>query len=177
MAMMGAAVVLFGSLTVVNLILTYGVIRRLREQGELLARGGGSGLMESSVRDVVQPFSIIDTDGREISRDTLQDGTIVGFFAPGCPPCEDLLPRFIEGVRASGRPRGQVLAVLAGGKSQQDYAGRLAPVATVIVGEYAETMVAAFGVRGFPVICRVGLDGSIEEIERDLKALREPVPA
>lgn len=39
-------------------------------------------------------------DGTRVTRDSLADGTLVGFFNHGCEPCAQMLPEFV--VTAAG---------------------------------------------------------------------------
>ncbi|MFJ5725978.1 hypothetical protein [Streptomyces sp. NPDC093149] len=132
-----ASVVLVGLLCVLNLVLTYGIVRRLREQ---VADVGGKALeVPRSVLGVgatVGSFSAVDTEGSSLTRDDLSEGQLVTFMSPGCPACEELLPLVAERAREYGPER--VLAVVVRdadkdnvgeGSGVRAYLERLAPVA------------------------------------------------
>jgi thiol-disulfide isomerase/thioredoxin len=180
-----AAVVLLGALCMVNLLLTYGVIRRLRHHTELLstrsaAPDAGDLMLPagSSVRD----FAVTDRDGGSVSPATFTAPTLVAFLSPGCGPCETLLPQFAHAAREWPGGPDQVLAVVAGeGDGDHDgdeatFASHLAPVATVVV-EGAQEMATAFGVRGYPVLCVVDNAGTITWTGRKMEAIKRPVVA
>ncbi|WP_329583966.1 hypothetical protein OG500_27030 [Kitasatospora sp. NBC_01250] len=177
MALLTAAVVLVGLLGVLNLVLTYGVIRRLRTQPPAGASGQRPPIDAASVGTTAQPFSVVTADGSELSREGLEPGTVVGFFAPGCEPCAELLPRFVESVRRAGLPVERVLAVIADGLGKSDYANALAPVARLVVDREAAKLVTAFAVTGMPVVCQVGSDGDLTVLTRELTELGRPVAA
>lgn len=162
MALLIAAVVLVGILGGVNLLLTIGVVRRLREHSELLA--GTPRVVDNDppvpVGSVVGEFTVTTADGEVVTRDSLDGGTVVGFFSPGCGPCEELLPRFVE-YAASERVR--VVAVVAAPDVQAgEMAAQLAPVARVVVEDaFGGPVSTAFGVRGYPALCVVDGDGIV----------------
>ncbi len=97
MKALAIAVVLFGALSVLNLLLLFGVLRRLREGVGSRPQPGGAvpGPPMAPVGTIVQGTTA-SWDGE----------TLVGFFTPGCGPCEQQLPAFIEYARsANGRWR------------------------------------------------------------------------
>ncbi|GLW68323.1 hypothetical protein Kpho02_06220 [Kitasatospora phosalacinea] len=156
---------LLAVLCLFNLVLTYGVVRRLRA----MTRAGADG--PATVSGRIDGFAVTAVDGTAVGRADLVPGTVLGFFSPGCPPCAALLPRFVGAVRAAGLPTGSVLAVVMPGEDPAEaraYARELAEVATVVVGEQARTVSAACGVQGFPAVCAVDADGRIREAGGDL---------
>ncbi|WP_067129039.1 TlpA family protein disulfide reductase [Microtetraspora malaysiensis] len=178
MGYLAAAVVLVGLLCLLNLLLTFAVIRRLRVHTErlnhLLERGGGSGMGDTHVQAGEQAgeFTVVDHEGAELTRDGLGDGTLLGFFSPGCKPCEELLPVFTT--YASTLDREKVVAVVDGadGKGALAYAERLAPVARVVV----ETMQGrplqeAFAVDGFPLVFLVDAGGVVRTSDRSMRGI------
>lgn len=180
MAYLTAAVTLFGLLSIVNLALTLGIVRRLRTQrheSPPTAKGDpfkGSGL---SVGEPVGSFSVRDTQGRPLSRDSLREGMLVAFLSPGCLPCEELLPSVVELGRAAGP--GQVLAVVVlnedGGARPDAFVAALSPVATVAVTRLEGELTRAFSIQGMPTGVRMGPEGRIAASGRAL--LRVPHPA
>ncbi|MFJ9113324.1 redoxin domain-containing protein [Streptomyces sp. NPDC102283] len=118
MSPLAAAVLAVGALAMVDLVLTVGVVRRLREHSDLLRQvsapaaampGGMSGI--ASVGTPVPSFTAGPSDSPVTDRD-LTDGTLVAFFSPTCEPCRDKLPGFVA--RYADRPEEarQVLAVV-----------------------------------------------------------------
>ncbi|GAA2707935.1 hypothetical protein ACFY2R_20445 [Micromonospora olivasterospora] len=140
-----SAVLIVGTLGVLNLLLTFGVIRRLREQSRA-ATGGASAMSASPVMS--PPGTSVGHPGVDLSEETL-----VGFFAPGCDACDRQLPEFL----ADARSRDRVVAVVSGGDDEgREVAGRLRAVAEVVVEDRVDgAMQRGFGVKGFPAYCLV----------------------
>ncbi|MGW1185245.1 hypothetical protein ACWD7Y_28690 [Streptomyces drozdowiczii] len=170
MSLMGAAVALVGAIALLNLTLTYGLIRRLREGAAPGAPGGPADGPEAGTAPAARDFTAVTTRGRTIGRDDLPDGALVAFFSTGCPPCAELLPRFVAAVPGLGLSVPAVLAVVAPGPQDEEYAHALEQVATVVGGEHAEAVAEAFGVVGYPVVCRLASDGTVTAAEHELIA-------
>ena len=81
-----AAVVLLGAVCLLNLLLLFAVLRRLREQTAELARLAAIGPFGKSGYDV----------GKLIGKawPAADVPALVGFFAPGCEPCHLEAPTF-----------------------------------------------------------------------------------
>ncbi|GIJ57176.1 TlpA family protein disulfide reductase [Virgisporangium aurantiacum] len=173
------SVALFGLLTAVNLLLTIGVVRRLREQTTELAdlrsrapldpMGGGTSL---PVGATVAPFEAATVDGRTVALASFGERPLIGFFSPSCTPCGERLPGFVR--HAAGRPGGRdtVLAVVAGGGGDDGYVRDLDAVATVVVEPELGPVQKAFGVTGYPSFLLVR-DGAIEVTDHDLAPVLE----
>jgi thiol-disulfide isomerase/thioredoxin len=165
MAYLIASVVQVGMLCGVNLLLTFGVVRRLREHADLLA--GTPRVVDVGppvpVGSVVGEFTVTTADGEVVTRDSLDGGTVVGFFSPGCGPCEELLPRFVEYAASEAGGGRRVVAVVAASDAEAgEIAMQLAPVARVVLeGAFGGPVSAAFGVRGYPALCVVDSDGTV----------------
>jgi hypothetical protein len=177
MSFLYTAVALVGALAAVNLTLTYGVIRRLREHTGLLSsrRGPVSSDLLRPIGSTVDEFTAVADDGTVLSRDRLGPATLVAFFVPGCRPCAALLPRFIAS--AAGRVPGTTLAVVAEGDDVDGYREQLAAVATVIGGGQARPLTEAFDVNGFPAVCLVGPGGTVTASGEHLLETPQPVAA
>lgn len=119
-----AALVLLGLLCLVNLLLTVGILRRMRAQ----AAAGSGPLFALRPGSAVGEFAATTTDGEPLTTATL-DGT-VAFFSADCPACHDTLPDFLAYAREQGRDR--VLAVVGG--DDADTVRALAEVARVVAG-------------------------------------------
>lgn len=158
---LAAAVVLFGLLTSLNVALTVGVIRRLREHTTELAalrnRGGDvGGDVALPTGETVGSFTAADTDGRQVDLATLGDRPLVGFFSPSCEPCKERLPHFVEYAATRSGGRDNVLAVVVGSVTETaDVVAGLRTVATVVVEPDQGPVQKAFGVTGFPAFVLV----------------------
>lgn len=163
MTALTSAVVLVGALGVLNLTLTFGVIRRLREDTGSRSQPTGA-----------QPGAPMAPVGTSV-RDTAPgwDGeTLVGFFFPGCAPCEEQVPAFIE----YARTRERVVAVVhdrAGNAAE--LVRKLGQVAQVVVEDGTDgALQKAFRVEAFPSYCVVR-DGVISSVAGRAVDLAEQV--
>jgi hypothetical protein len=164
-----AAVVVVGALCLLDLLLTFGVIRRLQTHtGHLdqLLKGSQSGGGFPPVGAPIDEFAAVATDGEPVGLARLTDATVVAFFSPGCAPCREKLPVFVaEMPRRGGRE--QILAVVSGpgGKSARpgeaiEMADALARVARVIV-DGDQAVAKAFHMNAFPGFCVVDGTGTV----------------
>lgn len=119
----GVAVAIVVSL--LNLALCYGVIRRLRVHEEQLAGGGDGGEGTSmppatpGVGSSLPDFHAVTQDGRQLDRALLGEGrAYIGFFSAFCPPCRERLPEFVDYVEARGE-LDRTLVVVSGAESPQ----------------------------------------------------------
>jgi thiol-disulfide isomerase/thioredoxin len=165
MVFLVAAVVLVAAMALLNLLLTLGMMRRLREQAELLStRGSGSGADDGVMPagSTIGEFVTSAVDDTTVTSGDLSKGAAVGFFSPQCQPCRDRVPEFIaflESVPADGR---QAVAVVIGDRADTaEMVAQLRPVARVVTGEAAEPIVKAFDTKGYPALYRMGDDGLI----------------
>lgn len=137
-----------------DLLLTVGVVKRLREHTELLGNLGG-GPASLGVGEEVGEFHTVTVDGRPLDRRSLVGGTVVAFFSPTCQPCKEKLPKFIDYARTARGP--QPVAVVVGDEEQAgDFVSRLTPVATVVRENPDGPMSDAFRTRAFPTVLLVG---------------------
>jgi len=180
MPIMNAAVVVIGVITLLNLVLTMGVIRRLREQAAT-----GTPRHDEQRRPIVGAtvgrFSTVDVDGRELSLGDLTGPAVVGFFTPSCAPCQALLPQFVAQVGALAEPGWHALAVIVAepGEDDTEYRQLLAPVARTVVEAPHGTLQHAFGTGTFPTIAVIDEHHTITASSFDAAALpgKQAVPA
>ncbi|MET9803636.1 hypothetical protein [Streptomyces sp. NPDC006368] len=154
MVYLAIALVVVAALCALDLMLTLAVLRRLRDRpsaAPVLTEEGGI-----AVGAVVEPFATRCSEGVRLTEGDLTDGAVVSFFTPGCQPCRDKLPGFIEKATAL-HGRRQVIAVVVSGSGERQHedearamAERLAAVARVVREEPDGPCTTAFGVRAFP---------------------------
>lgn len=175
--------------TLLNLALTVGVIRRLRDHTEQLAAMPGPDGFPTGfeppassmvpVGERVADFAATTTEGETISRDGLSGRTLVAFLSPDCPGCLDQLPHLAE--YAAGFPGGreQVLAVLGGtDEDVEPMRARLAPVSRIVVEPWgAGPVAAAFDMRLWPAFGLVDHDGTVIATEGAVRDLPVDQPA
>lgn len=159
-----AIAILAGLLTVLNVALTVGVIRRLREHTERLSNRpqvvSVQVMAEPGQRSL--PFQAVTVDGDEVDESALTGGrTLVGVLANGCSSCEERRPEFVAMARRF--PRDRVLAILVnGGADVSAELAMLSPVARVVLQDEPGTGVtAALKVSGYPAFAIFDADGTV----------------
>ncbi|MYV99291.1 TlpA family protein disulfide reductase [Streptomyces sp. SID3343] len=153
-----AAVVLLGALCLLNLLLTFGIVRKLRARGDRH--------FDAAVDDLVLPtgsavpdFAAVTAAGERVTRDGLGE-TLFGFFSPDCGACKERLPTFVAvAAKANGR---SVLAVLHGDADEtREQAAALAGVAHVVVEPEDGPLGLGLAVTGYPVFGLIAADGTL----------------
>jgi thiol-disulfide isomerase/thioredoxin len=173
-----AAVAVVGVLCLLDLLLTFGVIRRLREHTDMLTRQERSadpppGL---SSGDVPAEFSVVTTDGEPLSG--AAGLRIVAFFASWCSVCPERVPSFIEYLSNNRIARGSVLAVVVDGDSEPPpYLAELAYVARTCIESADGEVGKAFKVTGFPAFFLLDAENAIAASGYDPSALPAPATA
>ncbi|MEV4576761.1 TlpA disulfide reductase family protein [Nonomuraea jabiensis] len=170
-----AIVALVSVLTVLNLLLTFGVIRRLREHTELLAGRATPIVGETPSLPVgrqVGDFAATTTDGEPVARALLAGDTLVAFLTPGCEPCEESLPHLVEAAKKWPGGRRNTLVVVTGRRDRAaDHVERLAPVARVVVEAPDGPIATGFGVTAYPLFGVVDSSGQVLRSETAPAAL------
>ncbi|MEE6261320.1 TlpA family protein disulfide reductase [Plantactinospora sonchi] len=168
MAVLAAIVVFVGVLCVLDLILTVGVIKRLREHTEILSRQNTMDSAGIAVGEQVGEFAVPTVEGDLVGRDSLTGETLVGFFSPGCKPCQERLPKFVEYARAMPGGRDRVLATAVGSaESTAEFVAALTPVARVVVETADGPVGAAFRIQALPSVLMVAPDGDGRPVVTD----------
>jgi hypothetical protein len=168
MVALTAAVVLVGTLCILDMLMTFGVVRRLREYGARLdelapprdAAAGRAIAGELPPPDhTVGDFVATTTDGRSISPGVLPAGYVAVFLAADCVSCRQRVPRIRKW--AATQDRDRVLVLIDGQASDPaDLVSVLEPVANVVVEAIGTPTTEAFAVTTFPSFCVVG-DGKV----------------
>ncbi len=176
MTYLTVAVVGVGVLGLVNLWLTVAMARRLREQGERLARQAPQRMPRPAAGlppgTPVPGFSVTTASGAVVSAEDLRgERSLIGFFTPGCAPCHDQVPAFLALARSLPGGPGHVLAVVsdrgraAASGPEADVgrlAGDLAEAAQMVRGPSAGVVATALEVTGYPSFIVLGADGRVE---------------
>jgi hypothetical protein len=169
-----AAIVLVGIVAGLNLILTVGVIRRLREHTETLGQlsgRGGSQFLEAGT-PVPPVGDVVTVEGAPVQAPT----ALVAFFSTTCDPCRDKLPLFRDHVRALAVPASGVLVVVEGAREgADDFIAELRGLAQVVVEPELGPVARTFAVDGFPIFYAVDPDGRIVVGSHDVADLPVPV--
>lgn len=150
MGVLTAAVSIIAVLAAFNLLLTFGLIRRLRLMG---STGVGKPALPA-LGALVGSFATSTLDGATVSeRDLLSGPAVVGFFEAECQPCADLKREILD----RGAP-ASLLAFVEGSAQDQAtlaFARDLATFARVAVVEPSSSPARAFGVTAFPTLMRL----------------------
>jgi hypothetical protein len=164
MPVLVAAVALTAALCLVNLLLTFGVLGRLREHAKLL----GEPRMPSEVMGLLPgeapgAFTAVSSTGRQVCNTT--GVRVAAFFSTECSVCSERVKPFISYVSTRKISQERVLAVIVangapnGGDLTSSYVKQLASVATVCSEQHDGGISAAFKVNGFPAFCLLDDDG------------------
>src|SRR5512139_3615416 len=108
MPILVAAVVVLGAVTVLNLLLTIGIVRRLRANASAAGRSTPFALRAGAA---IGEGEVMDTTGEPVRAGGLSGA--VAFLSADCAACHDQLPGLVDYARREGRD--QVLVVVAGG--------------------------------------------------------------
>lgn len=177
MTVLITAVVLVGMLCALDLLLTLGVIRRLREHTSMLAKARDlvPGVIGLEPGQSPAPFSAMTTAG-DIVRDPA-GLRVVAFFSSSCSACPERVPPFVTYLTEHAVERDSVLAIIeSSGDEPPPYLPQLAGAARVCVEEPDGEVARAFRVTGFPAFCVLGEDGSLVTSGYEVSALSVAAP-
>ncbi|MFI1829347.1 TlpA family protein disulfide reductase [Streptomyces sp. NPDC020412] len=160
MAVLTAAVVLVGMLCVLDLLLTIGVIKKLREYGPAgPTRAPGPGMTPLSPGKELPAFTAVTVDGETVDRSSLPGEALIAFLSPNCAPCRAELPELVAYAAAEPGGRNHTLAVVVGEPEEcERFVRELSPVARVVVEPKGGPVCAALRVDAFPTNLRVRTD-------------------
>ena len=158
---LAAAVTVAIVCTVLNLLLTFGVIRKLREHDSLIAaarpgHGHADGTLPAGA--AVAAVSATTLDGRAVSSIRAGGALLVGFFSPGCQPCEERIGEFI---RYHERTAVAALAIVVGDGDTGPHVSRLSGHVDVVVEPANGAFGTAFQVTSYPALCLVDSAGVV----------------
>lgn len=176
MAVLIGAVVIVGALCLLDLLLTFGVIRRLREHTQMLARNSPDTLGAIGLAAGEAPEAFTATDGEGAAVDGPSGLRVVAVFSTSCSICPKRAPAFVDYVRAHLVGRDEVLAVVVGQSAESvPYLADLTQVARVCTEPPDGPIGHAFAVRGYPAFFALDAAGTVLWSGYDPAAL--PAPA
>ena len=179
MSPLAAATAMVGLVAALNLILTVGLVRRMREHSFRLARlttPFGNGL-PSIIRPGARPgpFASTTVDGIAVDRSGF---TLIAFFTPNCQPCLEETPAFLAHAAAMPGGRDRVLAVIvAAHRDTEAYAERFHDVARVVIEPDHGPIATAFAVEAFPAMVELDGDGMVTATAHRVRDLPARVAA
>lgn len=156
MVILSVAVVVVGAMCLLNLVLTFGVIRRLREHTELLNqrvvdRAAAPGPIMLEAGKSVGDFSVTTTDGVPVSRADLTGRRLVGFFSPTCSACAENMPTYVAHAQTHPGGRDAVLSVVVGSEAETaEMTRQLEGVSRVVRDDEQGEISRAFKIDGYP---------------------------
>ncbi|SCF26629.1 hypothetical protein GA0074695_4963 [Micromonospora viridifaciens] len=171
--------VIVGIISLINLALLLGVIKRLRETTARNDEGHETDepLAIAIPGRSVPPFVVRTTTGEEITEASLSGSTMVGFFSPGCGMCKVRIPDFLIRARQLERASGRAIAVVTSADNGgAEIAAKLESAAKVCVGEDGEGLVVALEVVGFPAFALLEGDVMVQS-GTGVPLLSDPVAA
>jgi hypothetical protein len=174
MPYLSTAVALAIGLCLLDLVLTLGVIRRLREHTELLSRRTADDTEFEPVMmgpgERPEDFTAVTMDGSMITSNA--EHGLIAFLSPGCKLCHEQLPDFMEYARRFPGGRGATIAVVVGeGPQAEELAARVESVARVVIEAHGGALSTAFKVRGYPAYAILD-DGAVQASGYGLDQLR-----
>ncbi|MHA3703104.1 TlpA disulfide reductase family protein [Jatrophihabitans sp. YIM 134969] len=189
MAVLVAVVVVLAVALCINLVLTFGVVRRLQDHETRLARGvvaaatpwAPEPAMSIADGGTVHPFMALSSEDEPVTREGLSGPTLVAFLSTHCSSCRDALPGVVDAARSWPGGRERVLGVVVGEPEGGDddvyeqFRSELAPVAKVVRDVDGGQVPVSFGVQGFPVVAVVDVGGRVVASGYDLSDLPLPV--
>lgn len=175
MPFLTAAVILLGALFLTDLLLTFGVIRRLREHTAILNEHQSGGVVTRlSAGEHPSQFTGVSTGGESVTGPA--GLRVAAFFSSMCSICPGRVPAFTDYLRANHIDRDHVLAVIDGpGAESVLYLDDLAEMAFVCLESGDGELAKAFQVSGYPAFCLLNEDGSVQAASHDPAALPELV--
>ncbi|GAB3425399.1 hypothetical protein [Flindersiella endophytica] len=153
-----AAIVLVGALCLLNLLLTFGVLRRLREHSEAL-NANAEALSVELLRFV----------GNPMPEGIPQSPRLVGFFKAGCGSCVIEARQF-----ANQSKRTDALAVVIGSGHDTEPLLELLRDVPTITDPDASALVKSAEVMVMPSFLRIDADGVVRSAEATVGAVLEP---
>lgn len=149
-----AAVALVGALGLVNLLLSIGVIRRLRQHTELLERRPPSAdddvpASAVPVGTALGAFRSTSTQGVEVAFDTSAERLLVAFLSPDCSPCRTRLPHLLDHLAQNPDVRALAVVIEEGG-TEADMVAQLEPAVPVVVQPWEGELPRLFDIQGTP---------------------------
>ncbi|MFC8195728.1 hypothetical protein ACFUTV_10020 [Streptomyces sp. NPDC057298] len=168
MTILIAAVVLVGLLCVFDLLLTFAVLRRLREHSAELGRL----TMQQPTYRMYDPQVLVGTTAPELPG--ASGARLVAFFDANCDSCHDHAPEFA----GMARSYENALAIVSGkGLAAEELVTVVGPDTPLVRGEEAQALIDAVGLKAFPTFLFIEADGTIAQAVTEPGALARPVPA
>ena len=179
MTVLTVAVVFVGVLCLLDLVLTLGVVRRLRDHSERLAtlQAPPDETAIAAQGDHITPFEASTVDGETISVADLAEPTLVAFFSPDCPACVQQLPKFVDYAHTFPGGPARTLIVITSRSGGAKYHAELTGLGRIVTEpELTGDVQKAFSTRGYPAFLVV-VDGVVAQSSHAVADLPQHQPA
>ncbi|HEX4814546.1 MAG TPA: redoxin domain-containing protein [Nonomuraea sp.] len=174
-----AVVLALGVLVLVNLLLTVGIIRKLRTYERDRAAAPDPSRPTTGLRagTAVPAFAATARDGSEVGvADLAGRRTLVGFFSSDCEGCTTAAPGFAPAAREAGV--AALAVVTAGHRDPEELLAALGDDVTAVVEQGPGSLTEAFAVSAYPWYFLTGPDGVVVASAANSEGcLGEPVRA
>lgn len=169
-AVLISVITVVGLIALVDLVLTYGLIRRVNSIQAQPHSTEHS--LDPAVGHRIGDFVAKASDNREITEREFEGSeTFAAFVMVGCGPCH----RLAEELSQMAPPELPLLLFIASSPGEEEEAAGIAAqvpfAAAVCIIEATGTVTEAFGVTGFPTVIRVG-DGTVRATGLSLESVR-----
>lgn len=178
MAVIYTCLGIVGALCVLDMLMTFAVIRRLREHTELLRNNDPFDLpvVSLAVGQMPEAGPQVTLAGEPLSG--LAGFRLAGFFSSSCPVCPERVAPFAAYATEHQLGKDSVLAVIVGSADETPpYLDQLTAVAHVCAEGHRGELGAAFGVMAFPAFCVLDDNGAVVASGFDPATLPVPVAA
>ncbi|BEL05299.1 hypothetical protein Q0Z83_034900 [Actinoplanes sichuanensis] len=171
-----AAVTVAIAATALNLLLTFGVIRKLRIHDAKLADRNAV-IQEATLPagTSVPAVTASTVDGDTVSSVRPGSAQLIGFFSIGCGACDDRIPEFIAYQQRTGV--AAVAVVVTDADDSGPYVARLSPHVDVVVERERGPLATVYAVTSFPALCLVDAQGVVVAGGNAFPELPDFVPA
>ncbi|MFC9974644.1 hypothetical protein ACFVH6_27445 [Spirillospora sp. NPDC127200] len=170
MVVLSIVIAIVGAACLLDLLLSLGVIRRLREHSEILEKLAllADGNLPVARQESISPFLATTVDGQGISPADIPDQALAAFFAADCDSCRAQAPRLAEWAKNQDLDKDQILVVIdAMTADPMAMVEVLAPVANVVIDAEGTPVTKAFPVSGFPSYCEIR-DGAVIAVHAEV---------
>ena len=182
MAFVVSGFIVVGGLCLLNMLLTFGVLRRLREHSAQLAEipdfsmDDGPGYSAKFIGRPLSGFSARAIDGTLVSSESLTGNAgMIAVLRIGCGPCHEQLPGFVAW---ASNTDATATALVTGAESDaREMTDRLAKVSVVVAGREADELAEALGINVFPTFLEIDSTGVVVRAETSLSRMNVTDPA
>jgi hypothetical protein len=170
-----SGIILVGVLCLLDMLMTFAVLRRLREHSARLAElpdftMGGPAYAAKFLDRPLPEFSAQAVDGREVSSRSLAGRSgLIAVLRAGCGPCQEQLPTLAQ---LAGEEGIIVIGVVTGSVADaRGMVGQLTDTSLVVMGPDADALAKTLDADVFPTYLEVDEAGVVVRAETHLSAL------